>query len=333
MQALRVVLCIAALVVLAPLWMPLVLAAWFADLLSPAVRMLERLLGGRRRAAGALIVLVLVGVLLPLVGIIAALASAIGDLLEQVRAALEGRGSLAGALLGGGSGGSDLNVRDWADLASRHGANAWGALTTAARASASAAIGSLVFVAALYTFAVDGERAHAWLERHAPIPRPALARLTSAFRETGRGLIIGGGVTALVQGALATVAYLAIGIPRAILLGPITAVCAIVPFIGTGLVWIPLAISLGASGQYWRAGVVVAMGAGVHSLVDNFLRPVLTRFGRLNLPSFLVLLSMLGGVAVFGATGALLGPLLVRLCVESLAIAPEPPSSPPTLPI
>jgi predicted PurR-regulated permease PerM len=192
-----------------------------------------------------------------------------------------------------------------------------------ARASASATIGLLVFVAALYTFTVDGERIGAWLEEHAPIPRAAVARLVGAFFETGRGLIVASGGTAVVQGAVATLAYVAIGIPQALLLGPLTAICALVPFVGTGLVWIPLAIELAAAGQYWRAGVVVCVGAVIHSLIDNFVRPMLARYGRLTLPTFLVLVSMLGGLAAFGATGALLGPLLVRLCVESLAIISE----------
>jgi predicted PurR-regulated permease PerM len=76
------------------------------------------------------------------------------------------------------------------------------------------------------------------------------------------------------------------------------------------------------------------VGAGVHSLIDNFVRPLLARYGRFTLPAFVVLASMLGGAAVFGAAGALFGPLLVRLCVESLAIvsesrieAPEPESA------
>lgn len=86
--------------------------------------------------------------------------------------------------------------------------------------------------------------------------------------------------------------------------------------------WVPLAIGLLASGQYWRSGELIAMGAAV-SVIDNFIRPVLARFGHLHLPTFVVLISMLGGVAAFGATGALLGPLVVRLCVESLAIASE----------
>ena len=181
MSALTALLCVAAIVVLAPLWAPLVLAAWFADLLRPAVGQLERLLGRRRRAAGALIVLVAVGVLLPIAGVAAALVSGVRDLLDQVRAALEGQGSLGGALLSGGTGGEHTAVRDWADLASRYGANAWGALSAVARASASAAIGMLVFVAALYTFVVDGERAYAWirdaLADSAPAPGPTCRRL------------------------------------------------------------------------------------------------------------------------------------------------------------
>jgi predicted PurR-regulated permease PerM len=178
-------------------------------------------------------------------------------------------------------------------------------------------------VAALYTFAVDGARAYGFIEAHAPISRQALARLARAFRETGRGLIIAGGGTALVQGALATAAYLALGLPRAWVLGLLTATSALVPVVGTGLVWVPLAVELGATGQYWRAGAMVAVGAGVLSLVDNFVRPVLARHGHLELPTFVILISMLGGVATFGATGALLGPLLVRLCVEALAITAE----------
>jgi predicted PurR-regulated permease PerM len=323
MRALTAALCVAAAVVLAPLWVPLLLAAWCADLLQSPVRRLELVLGGRRRAAAAVVVLLVVGALVPISGIFAALASGVRELLDQVRAALEGQGSLSVALLGGSSAGAHPAMRDWADFASRYGANAWGALSTIARASARAAIGVLVFVAALYTFTVDGQRVHAWLEMHAPIPHAAFARLARAFGETGRGLIVAGGGTAVIQGAVATIAYVAIGIPRALLLGPLTAVCAIVPLVGTGLVWIPLAIELAATGQYRRAGVVIVVGAGIHSLVDNFIRPLLARYGRLTLPTFVVLVSMIGGVAAFGAAGALLGPLVIRLCAESLAIVSE----------
>ena len=173
--ALTVALCAAAALVVAPLWAPLVLAAWFADLLRPGVRRLEHLLGGRRRGAAAVVVLLTIGALLPLGGIVLALVSGTQDLLQQLRAAFEGQGSLAGALLGGTTG-THPEVRDWADLASRYGANAWRAVSMIARASATAAVGIFVFVAALYAFAADGDAAYAWLES----ARPDASRIVRA---------------------------------------------------------------------------------------------------------------------------------------------------------
>jgi predicted PurR-regulated permease PerM len=321
MRALAAVLAIVAAATLAPFWAPLVLAAWIADLLSPVVHRLERAFGGRRRGAAAVAVLLTIALLMPLVGAAFGVAAAVRDLVEQVRAAVEGRGTVTGMLLG--SGPSGPTFRDWADFASRYGANAWIAVSMIARASASVILGLLVFLVGLYEFAVDGDRAYRWLEQNAPIPKDAFARLARAFRETGRGLIIGTGGTALVQGALATVAYIALGLPRPLVLGLLTALCAPVPLVGTSLVWGPLAIELALAHDYVRAGVMLAVGLGVLSLIDNVVRPILTRRARLELPTFVVLLSMIGGVITFGATGALLGPLLVRLAVEALSIVRE----------
>jgi predicted PurR-regulated permease PerM len=326
MRALAAVLSVAAAVVLAPLWASLVLAAWFADLLRPSVCRFERLLG-RRRAAAAVVVLVVVTVLLPFSAVVAAIVAGAEDLLSQARAALEGRGSLGAVLLGSGNAAPSWEPRDWATLVTKYGANAWRAMSTIARASANAAIAALVFVAALYTFVVDGEGAYSWMKRNAPISPDSFDRLARAFRETGRGLIVAGGGTSLLQGAVATVAYIALGIPRALLLGPLTAVCAIVPFVGTALVWVPLAIELAATARYGTAAAVTAVGL-VNGVVDNLARPFFARFGRLDLPTFVVLIAMVGGIAVFGAAGALLGPLLVRLSVEALAIVSDAERAP-----
>jgi len=325
MRVLAVAFCTATVLVIVPLWAPLVLAAWCADLLQPAVSRLERLLGRRRRGAAAVAALLALVVLSPAVGIVVLLLSQAQELVGQVRTVFEGRGSLAAVLVG------DTTFRssrlDWPDLLSRHGASVWVAASTVARQSASAAITALVFVAALYTFMAHGGRAYAWLEAHLPLRRSAIARLALAFRETGRGLILASGGTALVQGCVATIAYLAIGLPGALLLGPLTAICAVVPLVGTGLVWVPLTIELVVSGQYWRAAVVLIVGIGVHGLIDNFVRPALARHGRLALPTFVVLVSMLGGIALLGPAGALLGPLLARLSVEALQILSDEASA------
>jgi predicted PurR-regulated permease PerM len=73
-----------------------------------------------------------------------------------------------------------------------------------------------------------------------------------------------------------------------------------------------------------RAVLVLALGSVV-SIVDNLVRPMLARYGRLTLPTVVVFLSMLGGVALVGPTGALLGPLLVRLGVCAIGIVAEQP--------
>ena len=311
-------LCVLALAIFAPFALPLILAAWFADILQPVVARLERLLRSRARAASALVLLVLLGTL----GVVGVLILVIGagakDFVTQVRAAMEGEGTLANALLGGGTEGAPAQ-RDWAELASRYGANGWRAVTMLAQASTTAVVGLMVFLFALYTFVVDGTRLRGWLEDNAPIPVSSFTRLAGAFRETGRGLLIASGGTSLVQGVVATVAYAAIGIPRALVLGPLTAVCSMVPFVGTALVWGPLAVELWLTGQHGRAIATGLVGI-VISTIDNIIRPVLARYGRLQLPMFAVLLSILGGLTLFGAVGALLGPLFVRLCVEGLAI-------------
>jgi predicted PurR-regulated permease PerM len=330
-RALRLValgLAVAAIFVVAPLWLPLLLAAWIADLVQAPLRTLQRRLGGRRRGAAALVVLLIVAVLVPLAAIGAAVAVGAEDLFAELRAALEGRGSLAGVLLGGRTA-TPMTLRDWAVLASRHSANVWHALTLVAQTSVSALLGILVFVVTLYALAAGGARSYRWLARHSPLPPRALGRFTRAFRETGRGLIIGGGGTALVQGIVATIAYVAIGIPRALLLGPVTALCALVPVVGTALVWAPLAMELAIAGDYVRAVIVAIVGAGIIGGIDNVVRPILARHGRLDLPTAIVLISMLGGIAAFGPTGALLGPLAVRLAFEALAMLHEERVEPP----
>lgn len=319
LRVLTLALVAAAAFAIAPFWAPLVLAAWFADVLQPLVRTFQRWLGGRRRGAAAIVVLLVVVALVPLVLMCLEIVLGARDLALQLRSALEGQESFAGALLGDGH--AFPTMRQWARLATRYPSNAWRAGAAVAQASFWGFLWIVVFVAALYNFAAHGRRNYRWLASHTPLPRRAFTRFARAFRETGRGILVGGGGTALVQGATATVVFVAIGVPRAWLLGPLCAIAALVPAVGTGLVWVPLAIELAATGDYARAVAVAATGAIVISLLDNLLRPILTRFGRLRLPALVVLVSMIGGVAAFGPWGALLGPLAVRMASEALAIA------------
>ncbi len=312
-------LAIAAAITIAPFWSPLVLAAWVAALLQPVVHRFQRILRGQRRGAAVIVSLLVVVVLAPVIALTVGVIDGVHDLLFRLRAAYEGQEPISAVLLGGD--GSHTNTfRDWLHLATRYpGEHVARGPGRRPGLDVGAPLARRLRHRALL---VHGARpkSYRWMLAHAPIPHRAFTRLARAFHETGRGIIVSGGGTALVQGTTATITYVALGVPRAWLLGPLTAVASFVPAIGTGLVWIPLAIELAVTGDYARATAIGFMGAVVISLIDNFVRPLLARFGHLQLPMLVVLVSMIGGIAAFGAWGALLGPLAVRMAVEALEI-------------
>jgi predicted PurR-regulated permease PerM len=149
-------------------------------------------------------------------------------------------------------------------------------------------------------------------------------RLAGAFVETGRGLIVGAGLTSLLQASVATAVYAALDLPRAIVLGAMTFVASIIPAVGTSVVWLPVAVALGIRGEYVQATIVLLAGALVISTIDNVTRPIFQRWGgKLDLPAFVLLLAAFGGLGAFGPAGLVLGPLSLRLAREVLVIARE----------
>jgi predicted PurR-regulated permease PerM len=91
-------------------------------------------------------------------------------------------------------------------------------------------------------------------------------------------------------------------------------VLSLIPAVGAGLVWLPAAIYLYAIGDWVSAAVLVAYGVVIIGLADNVLRPILV--GRdTKLPDWMVLLSTLGGIAMVGITGFVVGPLIAVLFV------------------
>ncbi|HMA94385.1 MAG TPA: AI-2E family transporter, partial [Polyangiaceae bacterium] len=219
----------------------------------------------------------------------------------------------------GGGGMRDWNASRLIDLARQHG---WTALATARTifgAATNVVVGMFIFAVGFYTFLIQGRRAWAWLLKRSPLPRSYGVRFGDAFVETGRGLLVGVGLTALVQGLLATVGYIALGVSHAAVLGVLTALAALIPSLGTGLVWVPVAGGLFLAGRTRDGVILLAIGCVV-SVIDNVIRPWLSRYGRLDLSALLLLVAMLGGISAFGGFGLLLGPLLVRLALEGLRL-------------
>ena len=317
-----------AFAVLVPLWVPLLLAAWFATLARAPHRALTRRLGNRHRAAAVLTLLLVLGLLAPVAVVALSVAPDADELVRRLSASKGAHDLVTGLVTpgdapGGGPTSGGLDARRLLALASEHGQRGWATLRSLTSTLADAAIALFVFLFGAYALLADGPRHYRWAVDHAPLARPHAHRLANAFEEAGRGLAVGVGLTALLQGAIGTTAYLALGVPQALLLGLVTCFAAVVPTFGTSLVWVPVAAGLALSGQTAKALVLAGVGVGVVALVDNVLHPVLTRYGKLELPPFVILAAMFGGLAVAGPWGLLLGPLLVRLAKEGLAIARE----------
>lgn len=313
-------LCVAATFALIPLWEPLLLAAFVAIVLEPVYAKLHRRIDGKASSAALLTLLLAVFALVPL--IIAALSLYQGgvELLLRLRQSSGGYDALKQLVAseqGYGQAGVAWDGRRVMELLREHG---WSALTTAQTvfgAATNVVVGAFIFTVGFYTFLVQGQRAWAWLLKRSPFPRTHGVRLAAAFVETGRGLLVGVGLTALVQGAVATIAYFAIGVSQAAVLGVMTAIAALIPSVGTALVWVPVTVGLFLSGRT-HAGVALLITGFVVSVIDNLIRPWLSRYGRLELSGFVLLVAMLGGISAVGGFGLLLGPLMVRLAVEGL---------------
>ena len=160
----------------------------------------------------------------------------------------------------------------------------------------------------------DGSRLRGLLIRAMPFGDHREERLFSKFAAVTRATVKGSLLVAMAQGALGGLIFWMLDIRAALLWGVVMTMLSLIPVVGAALVWVPTALYLLATGQYWDGSILLAYGAGVIGLADNILRPVLV--GRdTKLPDFLVLLSTLGGFVMFGMDGFVTGPMLAVLFI------------------
>jgi predicted PurR-regulated permease PerM len=322
LRVLTAALVLGSVVVLAPFWPWLLLCAWFALASRKLLKPLTRLTRGRHRAAAVLTVGLVIGLLGPLLLIVVPLALDAVDVVRKIARSEDAHAILQQLVQPGGTAEPELGTLPRLfDLVTEHGAPAWSIVTVVIAAAGDALLDIFVLIMGTYAGLVEGEAAWQWLEEHAPIDPVALRRLGHAFSETGRGLFIGIGGAAVAQSLAATALYAALGVPRALVLGLLTLVVSIIPSIGTALVWGPVAVGLALTGRPIAAVVLLGFGVLVIGSLDNILKPLLTKWGHLQLPTFLVLIGMLGGLVVVGPWGLLLGPLVLRLAKEAIALS------------
>lgn len=170
----------------------------------------------------------------------------------------------------------------------------------------------LIMLLMVFYLLVDGRRLKEFLFRLSPLPDDEDNLLLDRFTTVGRGILLGNVVSALSQGLSCGVAMVVVGLPSPVLWGVVISILAFLPLVGSGLVTIPAAIILIANGHFWKGALFLAWCTGIGFLIDNVAKARLIG-KQTEMHDFMVFLSVLGGISVFGFLGVLYGPLLVVL--------------------
>ncbi len=152
-----------------------------------------------------------------------------------------------------------------------------------------------------------------------PEQRSALfEKFTTVVRATVKGSI----VVAIVQGFLGGGIFAILGLHSPVLWGVVMGLLALIPAVGTGLVWLPFALYLLVTGSFWTGLILLLFGVFVISMVDNVLRPILVGQDT-RMPDYVVLISTLGGLSVMGINGLIVGPVIAAMFIASWEIFGE----------
>jgi predicted PurR-regulated permease PerM len=181
---------------------------------------------------------------------------------------------------------------------------------------------ALVMIVTLFFFFRDGRDLVTRLYELIDLDASHKAKIFLRLDQTMRAVVKGVVVTAIVQGLLAGLAYALLGVPVPVVLTAVTTILAPIPFGGTALVWVPVGLWLLWVGPVWKGVVLLVWGAGVVSTVDQVLRPLLIGHGA-QIPVFLLMFSVLGGLSVYGIIGIFVGPIVVALLLTALQIYRE----------
>ncbi len=315
--------------ILAPFLKPLILAAVFAFVFQGTYLQIARWLGNRSSVAAFVTVLIsIVLILVPLSVISLLVANEAHALYISLEAEggqstvaqffLKADEKLGGTVPGLGEFSRDIsaNIDTYTKQVLQWIVSNSGAIFS----SVSSLILSLfIFFIALYYLLRDGKQARAMFIELSPLKdaedKGVLVRLELAVNSVIKGNL----TIAVIQGMLTAIGFLIFGVPNAILWGSVTAVAALIPGVGTSLVFIPAIIFLFFTGSTLSAAGLLVWGLLAVGLIDNLLGPRLIGRG-MQLHPLLVLLSVLGGISFFGPAGIFFGPLSLSLLFALLSI-------------
>lgn len=180
----------------------------------------------------------------------------------------------------------------------------------------------LLFLLVLGTLFQGGPTLADRVQRLVPMAVDAQARVWDKLSRFARGFVVAALLVAVLQGTLATIGYALGGVESPLVWGILTGIVSVVPVVGTSLVWIPLAAVRFAQGDTSGGVLVLAWSVVVVGSADNFLRPLV--IGRsASVHPTLIFLAVFGGIASFGLSGLLIGPMLMATLLALLQLYEE----------
>jgi predicted PurR-regulated permease PerM len=168
----------------------------------------------------------------------------------------------------------------------------------------------------LYFLLRDGDKLAKRIREAVPLSRKYKQRLFQNFTTVIRATVKGNILVAIAQGALGGLAFWYLDVSAPVLWGVLMAFLSLLPAIGAALVWAPVAIYFLATGSVWEGVGLSVYGVVVIGLVDNILRPLLVGKDT-KMPDYVVLLSTVGGMALFGLNGFVIGPVVAALFIAT----------------
>lgn len=304
-----------AAVMLLPFITPVLLAIVLGYLLIPAYDQIGRVVRSEDARAALLVLAVLFLLALPILLVVVQVA-------DEVPSAL-GKTNVAGAV---------SKINDWMDrklgrhvpLSENFSAYATRVREAALRAApavigrvGATALGLFIMLYTLFYVLTDGRRIWGSFLSLIPLDATMKPQLVTTIQSTMTGVLYGQVVTAAIQAGLAGIGYLIFSIPHALFWTFVTLLTAMIPVLGTLVIWLPLAISRLAVGDRFGGIGLIIWGGVLVMNIDNFVKPRLIA-GRSQLHPLAVLFGVIGGMKLFGIVGFVLGPVLLGLLAAML---------------
>lgn len=176
----------------------------------------------------------------------------------------------------------------------------------------------ILIMLTMFFFFRDGKTLLKYIMRLTPLMDKYDKEIFNKFREVSYSALFSTLITGIAQGFVGAIGYAIVGLPY-LFLGTATAFASLIPFVGVGLVWVPVAIYLAILGQWWQVIFISLWGLLIISLVDNLMRPLLMK-GKTQIHPMILFFAIFGGISLFGFWGIIFGPLIIAIALTLLHI-------------